>query len=683
MPQTLRAQEPLLSPPSWEEFVSNYLTTEPLADNDTDLQTQLEWLEELARHPIDLHTATRADLLVLPFLSPAQADSLLAYRDRNRGFIAQGEWQLVKGLDYTTRRYLSLFVHCDTPWQQPDSLRQSQAYRQPSLKTLLSRGRMEAATTADIPLYRRDGYRTPAKPTASNYFCGNGIAHVVRFSYKMGQQAAYGLIMQKDAGEPVAKAKFYPYDYLSAHFMLAPTQRPWAFIVGDYDLRHGRGLVVGRPVMVNHFAADNPRKQEGEMFRPHTSTNEDRFFRGAAYRHRFGPLSLTAFVSYRRKDARLVGDTAVTLYTTGLHRTLDEIAHARRLGLFTTGGAVIYRQPAYSLSVATAFSRYDKPVWPPLTRYNHGYFRGRTALTTSVGYRAAWGAWGLQGEAAIDQHGHPATDHKLSFRPHRRLMAYTQLRYFAPTFVSLYGGATMQGGRQQNETGITLGAAYQPSRFWTVEGWADVFEFIHPTYTTRKPHAKGVETHLQVSLRPNRTWQWSLRHKMKTRQYSLSAYNLMEYRTTHRLTLSNVWTGRRLHLQSALSGTYAHRQAGQAACGWMVSVRPSWQAAKQLILKAFAAYFSANENDATLYAYEPQLYQMGGFPSFRYRGCRLVALTEWQPRRHLHLGLRLSSTHYLNRDTQSSGPLLIRSPWKNDLQIQLRWTLPARRHPAL
>ena len=74
---------------------------------------------------------------------------------------------------------------------------------------------------------------------------------------------------------------------------------------------------------------------------------------------------------------------------------------------------------------------------------------------------------------------------------------------------------------------------------------------------------------------------------------------------------------------------------------------------------------------------------MGGFPSFRYRGCRLVALTEWQPRRHLHLGLRLSSTHYLNRDTQSSGPLLIRSPWKNDLQIQLRWTLPARRHPAL
>lgn len=214
-------------------------------ENETDeaiSADDLLWLENLANHPMQINRVDRSDLQQLPFLSEQQIDSLLVYRQQRKGLLSLGELQFITGFDYFTRRYLSLFVRCD-------SLMLSTAIRLPTpnphtLKQLLTLGKHEIESRVDLPLYRRKGYCTPDKPTPTNYYVGNPLHHVVRYRYQYKREIAYGLTTDKDAGEPVAKQGFYPYDYWSAYFMLRPKHRPWSFVLGDYEVRGNRGLLL-------------------------------------------------------------------------------------------------------------------------------------------------------------------------------------------------------------------------------------------------------------------------------------------------------------------------------------------------------------------------------------------------------------------------------------------------------
>ena len=54
--------------------------------------------------------------------------------------------------------------------------------------------------------------------------------------------------MEKDAGEPVGKRGFYPYDYLSGYVLLRPREKNWSFALGDYNVWSGNGLLLGRRI---------------------------------------------------------------------------------------------------------------------------------------------------------------------------------------------------------------------------------------------------------------------------------------------------------------------------------------------------------------------------------------------------------------------------------------------------
>ena len=100
---------------TWEEFVADYFEgkLEEEGEEGTEVtEAAMEELELRVRRPLQINLVTRQQLLDFPFLEEAQADSLLSYRERKRGFRSLGELQYVKYLDYRLRRYLSLFLRC-------------------------------------------------------------------------------------------------------------------------------------------------------------------------------------------------------------------------------------------------------------------------------------------------------------------------------------------------------------------------------------------------------------------------------------------------------------------------------------------------------------------------------------------------------------------------------------------
>lgn len=671
LPLRLAAQMPQVPALTWDDFVQEYAADE-LTDDGTTLSTEeLEWLEGVALHPLQLNRVTRSQLLALPFVSEAQADSMLTYRAARRGVRHMGELQLVSGIDYYTRRYLSLFVRCDSAYVDPSAPLRVR----PTIGALLTGGRHEIETRADLPLYRREGYDLPEQPSKTNYYTGNALHHIVRYRYNEGREAAYGLTLEKDAGEPVCKQGFAPYDYWSGYVMLRPADRPWSFVAGDYEVRGGRGLLFGRLFFAGREQALQGAKRQGASFRPHTGSDESRFFRGVAAAFVSGRWQVMAFASYRKLDARLYGDTVRTILTTGLHRTVSEIERRRNLGALTAGAHVGYAAPHFMLQADGYVGHYDRYVAPQPRFYNRYYFSGRTAGGGSLSYYWAMGAWAMQGEVAADYHLHLATDHQLSYSPSRSLTFTLQARSFSPRFVSLYGEALQQGSRVANEQGVFLGGRYRSRQSWELSGYVDLFRFPESTYTAVVGGAKGIEAQVTGKWQAGQRWHLITRYRIKARQRTISGYHHLEYRQTHRLRFGAQWTGQRFEVTSQFDGTLALRQTGRRVWGGALSARCTWRATRQIRLRASAALFDTDDYESAVYVYEPQLLRAASFGALFYQGARAVALCDWQALPSLTLSLRLASLRYFDRSEQSSGPATIHSPWRNDLSVQLRWRL--------
>lgn len=660
---------------SWEQFLEEWLHAEENELDEGERQEQEERLLELAARPMQLNRVGREQLLQLPFLDEEQVDSLLSCRERRRGFRHLGELQTVSRLDYYSRCYLSLFVRCDSAYPL-SAERKREIERKETLSYKFRAGSIRFLTRLDIPLYSRSGYHPKKEITASNYYFGSPLRHIARYRYHYRTELAYGINIEKDPGEPVAKSGFYPYDYISGYFLLRPRKKPWAIALGDYELRGGRGLLFGRQLFAQRAITGNIFRAEAVDFRAHTGMDENNYFRGAAASYRLGSWSGLAFVSYKGVDGRLneAGDTVLSQTTTGLHRTFNEIAARHSHHAFTAGAQVGWSTKQMGL-FATAYTvHFDTYVNPPLKDYNPHYFRGRSGGAGAVYYYYKGSRWMLQGEVASDQGGHFATEQLFSWQPHKQWKAQLQLRHFSKNYTSLYGSAIQQGSRVANEEGILLSAQYAPQsrRLWTA--YVDLFRFPGPTYYSHLGGAKGIEAALQYRQVFPGGNALQCRYRWKARQRNITGVKgTLEYRHTHRLRVA--WEQRKkaweMHYQADVS--YAMRQTGKQSWGGMASLRSGWKPAERWQFKAFLATFYTQDFDAAVYAYEPQLPFVSSFPSFSDAGARLAALVQWTVRKGWHLGLRYGGTCYFNKEEQSSGPDHIASRWKNDLTLQLIW----------
>lgn len=670
----LQAQMPQSPWISWEDFLDEYADYTTLSD-DASLsvqplqQEEMDALESLSLHPLQINTASRNDLLQLPFLDQMQADSILAYRERRRGFLSMGELSLVNGLDFTARRWLSLFVRCDSlPTHTSRTL--SRPYRQ-----RWSQGHHELVSRMDIPLYRRQGFKDQDRNTETNRFMGSPLRHLVRYRYDEKRETQWGLTFEKDAGEPVGKQGFYPYDHISGYICLRPKNLKWSSVIGDFEVYGGRGLVWGRPLFGGREQLAGRTTSLAAMFRPHTSSSESGYFRGAAASLRLGAVSMLAFASLRKLDARMDADTARTLLTTGLHRTMSEIGRRRTLGCLTSGLSLNWWKGKGGISVSGNYTRYDHPLWPEQRRYNQDYFRGTTAVNASVAYGYRIRQWNMQGELAFNGQGHLATEHVVTFKPSPRLTTSLQLRHFDPRYTSPYGHALQQGSRVTNEDGIMLGLYWRPLTDWTIYSYIDAFQFIHPTYTTILPHAKGLEWSLRTTKEWGQKHTFTLRYRLKSRQYTITAHELMEYRTTHRFSAANTFSLGKCQVNTAAYVTLAARQTGRRDWGEMCSTRITCRHSRRWQTKVLLAWFHTSDYASAVYVYEPDVLQTGFSSAFAHHGVHLLALADCKLTDWAEVALKCTSTRYFDLSTQSSGVMAIHSPWKNDISLLLRLKL--------
>ena len=92
----------------WESMLMELMTADDI-DAD-DWEDQYEALCDMEQEPLNINTATREQLLSLPFLNEQQVEDIHVYIYQYGAMRSLGELAMIPSIDYTTRCLLSYFV---------------------------------------------------------------------------------------------------------------------------------------------------------------------------------------------------------------------------------------------------------------------------------------------------------------------------------------------------------------------------------------------------------------------------------------------------------------------------------------------------------------------------------------------------------------------------------------------
>lgn len=647
---------------TWEEFTEEYFASDiSEKENAFSREERLESLANIYREKININDATSEDLLQLPFLSQAQADSIVSFIGRYGALSSLGELMLIPRLDYRTRRFLTVFLTC-----------KSSATQRISVRDMLLGGKNELSANISTPFYTPEGYKNGNNlPTASKYL-GDKNRFTLRYRHDYGDELRYGVTADKDAGEPLACRGNAFVDSYSAYVYRHQKNGRYAFAVGDYRIRFAEGLVAGNGFFYGKKAALYDFYNNRKTITPHTSSSENDFLRGAAGTLRIGRISATAFVSYVKCDAVLNDSGDVTSFLrTGYHRTATEQKRRANTAVFATGADVTMELKRWEVGLSTAVAHYNRDIQPRTADYNRYTMRGRNFRAASVHY--AYNGMNLtsHGEAALSESGATAFINTVRWRilPY---VAFTNiLRSYSKKYAEPFAASFQSASRAQNEYGVYTGVSADVTNNLILRGYVDVFRYPHASYTYRAP-LKGIDYSAEVYWHDyddnHIALEWRCSHKKCDNGFAVADTMPVN---RNLLKLSGRKNVGRFVFNTALSGTVVSKR-GDTSRGWMLNQRiaykqRTWQVSGSL------SYFDTDDYAARLYAYESNVAYMYNLFSAMYgNGIRFALLGRIKLLRNLEIACKYAATKYFDRNSRGMGAQKISKSYIGDLVACIR-----------
>lgn len=638
--------------PEWEELLYNIVEAEDVdADNWEDMTA---FLADLARHPININTATRDDLSQIPFLTDRDIEALCAYIGSHGAMKTLGELAMTGTLDAGKRRLLSYFVYAGDEAVRPF----------PRLGEMLKNGRHTVVATGKVPFYSRRG--------DTDGYMGYKYKHDVRYTFNFSNRVKAGLTGAQDAGEPFfAGRNRAGYDYYSFYVMLKDMGRLKTLVVGNYRVGFGMGLVANGNFSMGKLAMLASLGRTGNVLCPHSSRSEQGCMQGAAATvNVMRGLDITAFASYRKIDATLNSDkqTISTILHTGYHRTQTEMDKKGNTLQTAFGTNVHYSKNALHLGATAVYTALDRELRPKTAEvYRRHYAAGRHFWNISAEYAYTGSRLSLHGETATGGCGALATANTVSLSVMPELDIMVLQRFYSYRYYSLFSRGFSEGGAVQNESGVYAGADWHPSPRLHVTAYLDFARFAWPKYRAAGT-SQASDNFMSATYKTGR-WTLSSRYRLKMRQYDNKEKTTLEYKTEHRARAAAEYAGAgwstRTQVDFASSG---HEETSQ---GWMISHSVKLALVKRLVISASAGLFKTDDYDSRLYMYEQAMLYSVYFPAFYGHGIRYAFFARADLSHRFMIAVKLATTNYFDRGHIGSGKQQIDRSSATDAEVQL------------
>ncbi len=461
---------------------------------------QYQELASYARRKLNLNTADAAAMHGLGLLDGLQVDALLGYRKMLGPLVSIYELQAVPGFDLVLIRSILPYVEAGSGLEPYYTI-----------KDYFRRGKHQLELRYSRVLELAEGYRRGGDEEVR--YLGSPDKMLLRYRYRFGRYASWGLVMEKDAGEKWMK-KGMPWlgDHVGFHLFLQRLGKVKTLALGDYTVNMGQGLIQWQGFAFGKTGAVMQVKRESEVLRPYASPGEFFFYRGAGMTWEKGNTSITGFVSARSLDGRLsrLEDSLSeglyeegTLASAGYHRTPSEIALRNAIRQYTAGTVLKWRARQGHLALNAIAHQYSHPLKKGEELYRLYAIAGQKVYNVSADHSFGWRNIHLFGETAVDGRGHPAVLQGLLAALSPKADLSLLYRYEHKAYRSMYGNSFGESSAVGNENGMYMGIQLKWGSKWLVAAYADVFRLPWLKYRVSAP-AEGTDALLSLQWLPDK-----------------------------------------------------------------------------------------------------------------------------------------------------------------------------------
>lgn len=668
-----------------EDIVEEIATNSDNEDVDiTEIQEDLEYFFD---NPLNLNTATLAQLNSLHFLSDLQIKSLLEIRKKYGLFQTIYELQLIEGFDIETIQKLMPFVVVE-----PDK---SSIDLDPKM---LKYGRHQVFARWQRYIEPRKGYNIPdsvieQNPDKSRYL-GDPNKYYVKYLYKYKNKIHWGLTAEKDPGEQFfAGAQKNGFDFYSAHFQLNNIKFVKKIIIGDFQAQFGEGLAMWSGMSFGKSSMVLNIKKKPRGLRYYSSSDENFFLRGIATTIGItNNIEMSVFASSHKIDAGLesiadsiqnIDETSLdisSLLNTGYHRTPTEIKNKHTINQSVLGGNISLHSEHFKGGVNFVDYFLSNNLNTIKQPYQIFVPQDKNYWNASVNYQFEIKKMYFFGETAINPSGNIATVNSVSIPLDHRLNFVALYRYYSPKYYAFFSAPFAEGSSASNEKGLYIGTEMSPLAKFKISAYADFFTFSWLRYRLNSIYSNGAEYFVQIDFKPSRKMSMYVRYKRETKPENISSSITDEpiLYTQSRVTQNfryyfAMQINRNFNIKTRFDFSF-YQKGDSIEEGFMIYQDLNYKFSKIPLTVNFRyALFDAPYN-ARMYAYENDVLYAFSVPGYFYKGFRTYLVVKYDLTKKITIWAKIARTEYSDRNIISQGSLdEIQANHKTEVKLQIRY----------
>ena len=647
-------------------------------DQDLNYDDLYESLYQLYTSPIDLNRATLDDLRQLFMLTPHQINVLHQYLTDHRPVLSLYELQTIDALTMQDIQRIIPFVVVQADvFQTKGRLLERIAHEENNFLLVRHEAQSE----------RVRGLKEPD----SVGFLGSSGKTYVRYRVSHSGDFSLGLTAEKDNGESFAwrpSSNQYGADFYSFHFMLENKKRIKRFVVGDYQMQFGQGLVLGsgfNPGKGGETITTIHRANTG--IRPYTSVLETGYMRGLGVTYSVSKSILfSPFFSILRQDGMVRQSLdsisyISSLQSSGFHRTQQELNAKNQVIEQNFGFNLTYR-PANHQQLTTGVTYiatyYDIPIQRTPNSYNQFEFNGDRNYTLGAFANYNWQNFLFFGEGAQSRSGGIGIVGGLLGSLTDALSMSFLARKYDQDCHSFYGNSFGEGSRAINEQGLYWGLKYQPLRKLIISGYYDKFSFPWLRSTISAP-SEGNEYLLRASISPSKRIEAFIqfRQEIKEKNNTTAAEAPWPIISTsvkrNYVSQLDLTVNEHLVLRSRLQhSTYHFTDEQTTGTAILQDVIIKWSRFK---LSGRTALFDTEDYENRQYVYEKDVLYAFSIPAYYGVGTRNYLLLQYNAGSKLSIWIKAGQYRYRNQENIGTGLSSIAGNKKSELKVQLRFKM--------
>ncbi|MDB5257836.1 MAG: hypothetical protein JWM14_2531 [Chitinophagaceae bacterium] len=588
-------------------------------------EAQVYQAEERAQfvNKTNLNKADAVELSATGLLNKQQVQDILHHRALFGKFMSIYELQSIPSLSRDTLNLLSNVL------EVPEALTNHH-----SLKSILEEGSHYSLMRWTRKLEQSRGYQTDSK--GNRAYNGSDYNLLYRFRSSFSTIYQLGLSLEKDAGETIQwsrSSRQYGFDFTSGYLILHPKKIISQIALGDFHFRSGHGLVFGG----NFFFSKNPEYWQGSWqlgtgFRPHSSSAEYGFYRGAGVKFQHQTIEGSWFYSYTPQDGTLQSDGTISaLNTGGLHRTDSELTKRYNTHLQQTGGNICYTTSnnRWKTGVEYLTTQFEQALIASDTYYHKNTFQGKNHHIGGAFIQYHYSAGMIFAEAALSSANGKAIYGGIIHNLSRQNTWIMQCWSSNVSFKSFQGNIPSYSSNIANETGIYQAITLSVSSKIKCSAGFSVFTNPSPAYNKKGP-TYGSEWIARVTYQLKKKTIAFLQFRWRANEEN---FKTDSSRYSQLLPLTRYYiTADLYHKENLIWGFHSRVQWSNFEFpikekGYCISqsINYRWSPFQ---CTAQISVFETASWDSRLYAYEPDLPMAFSIPALSGKGVRLcVTLT--------------------------------------------------------